>query len=222
MHRIFKDRREAGQVLAERLAHLRGTRALVLALPRGGVPVGAEVARALHAPLDTLVVRKLGAKGNPEYGIGAIAPETVIIDDVRVADAGMSSEDVRRVAASERAELERRVRAYRSGSFSQDVSPDTVVIVDDGVATGVSARAAVESARKMYPNAHIAFTAPVGSQESANMLRAIADDVLILETPMDFSSVGEWYESFPQTSDEEVLRSLLEAARAASPPASRS
>src|SRR3989338_8265780 len=151
MTRIYTDRAEAGCALVQVLKKYAPNRTLVLALPRGGVPVGYEIARALHAPLDTLVVRKIGAPFNPEYAVGALAPnEVLVFDDDSIRASGASHASVEGVVGKEREELRRRIDVYRSGQFSVGFAPNTVIIVDDGIATGMSARAALRAARIRY------------------------------------------------------------------------
>jgi putative phosphoribosyl transferase len=210
---VFADRTDAGEKLGEVLAERSYARPLVLALPRGGVVVGLEVARALRCPLDTLVVRKVGAPLNPEWAVGAVAPHgAVYIDDEALSDAHISRASVEGVIAAEQKELQRRVDAYRSGSYSVGFIPKTVIVVDDGVATGMSARAALAAARSRYSAAHIVFAAPVSLGRSEKALKRDADEVVVLEKPSGIYAVGRAYERFPQTSDEEV-RKCLRAAK---------
>ncbi|HEX5502077.1 MAG TPA: phosphoribosyltransferase family protein [Thermomicrobiales bacterium] len=210
----FSDRQDAGQQLAARLAPYRDDHPIVLALPRGGVPVGYEIARALGAPLDVLVARKLGAPHQPEFGIGAIAPGGVRLLDRPVVEAlGIPPAEIERIAAAEAAEMERREREFRDGRPPLDLAGRVVIVVDDGLATGVTARAAVAAVRARRP-ARIVLAAPVCSPEAARALGAEADDVLCLATPPDFRAVGLWYEDFEQTSDAEVVDLLRRARRA--------
>ena len=205
--RIFADRREAGKALALALRAFKGKKVLVLALPRGGVGVGYEIALALECPLDTIVARKVGAPGNPEYAVGAIAP-----GGIRVVDTWMDVEDIVR---DETREMERRIEKYKSGSYAGAIKPDVAIVVDDGVATGKTAEAALRSARASYPNAKIVFAAPVGASDSIRKLQPECDEIVVLEAPLDFGAVGEWYASFPQVSDEEVIGYLEKARRIA-------
>jgi putative phosphoribosyl transferase len=208
----FRDRTEAGRVLAAALAPYAGRpNLLVLALPRGGVPVAFEVARALHAPLDVMVVRKLGVPGHEELAMGAIASGgiRVISDDV-VRALGISDRMIATVAASEEAELERRERRYRAGRPAAEVAGRTVILVDDGLATGASMRAAVAALRAQHPERLVAAV-PIGSPETCDDLRREADDVVCARTPEPFHAVGIWYEDFTQTTDEEV-HGLLQSA----------
>lgn len=205
----FRDRRQAGQVLAQRLLHWRDRPGLlVLALPRGGVPVGDEVARALDAPLDVLVVRKLGAPWHPEFAIGALASGGVRVLQPE-ADT-LSNADLERVVRREQAELERRERLYRGERPPTSVIGRSVVLVDDGLATGATMQAAAEAVRVQKPAA-LCVAVPVGAADSCRTLAEVADEVVCAETPEPFRAVSLWYRDFPQTSDEEV-RSLLAAA----------
>ena len=208
----FRDRSHAGQVLARLLEHLRERPGLqVLALPRGGVAVGFEVAHALQAPLDVFVVRKLGYPGHEEYAMGAIATGGVQV--LNPDTASMAPEVVAAVAARERIELERRERLYRGEHRLPDLRGRKVVVVDDGLATGSTMRAAVQAIRQQQP-AHICVAVPVGACETVERLRADADEVICAATPAAFRAVGLAYDDFPQASDAEV-RTLLEASRLA-------
>jgi putative phosphoribosyl transferase len=210
---LFKDRNEAGRRLAERLMTYRGDDPIVLALPRGGVVVGYEVASALGAPLDVVVARKLGAPGQPELGIGAIAPGGVwVINEPLVGLLGLSETDIGQVASKEEVEMERRLRKYRGAARTMpDVRGRTVILVDDGLATGVTALAAIRALRKVKP-ARIVFAAPVCAPDTAEALRSDVDEVVCAATPSDFMAVGVWYDHFEQVTDEEVV-GLLERAR---------
>ena len=207
--RVFRDRAEAGRILARGLAEYAGREdVLVLGLPRGGVPVAAEVARVLGAPLDVLVVRKLGAPGQEELAIGAIGEGGVrVLNERLVQDLGLSREVIERIAADEERELKRRVAAYRGGQAALEVDGKTVIVVDDGVATGATMRAGLQNLRALGA-ARIIAAAPVGAADSVAALEEDADEVVVLETPAWFSAVGQWYEDFGQTTDEEV-RALL-------------
>jgi putative phosphoribosyl transferase len=210
--RRFRDRREAGRALAARLEHLRSQHPVVLALPRGGVPVGFEVARALHAPLDVMVVRKLGVPFQPELGMGAIGEGGVRVLDphiVRVARVG--ERDIEAIEARERAELERRVRTYRGARAMTPVRGRPVIVVDDGIATGGTARAAVQIARSLGASS-VVVAVPVAPPDSVRELAEVADAVVVVHSPTPFFAIGEWYEQFTQTSDDEVRALLDEAA----------
>ena len=209
---VFSDRAEAGDVLAARLSHLAGRPdLLVLALPRGGVPVGARVARALRAPLDVFVVRKLGVPGHEELAMGAIAGGGVRVRNQEVTSRlGLDDAVIDRVAEAEELELARRERSYRADRPAPDLAGKVVVLVDDGLATGSTMRAAVAAARAAGP-ARIVVAVPTAPASTCERLRHEADEVVCASTPRPFRAVGYSYRSFPQTSDEEV-RELLRAA----------
>jgi len=205
---LFTDRTDAGRRLAVALRHLERRDPLVLGLPRGGVPVAYEVAQALRAPLDVIVVRKLGVPYHPELGFGAIGEGGVrVISDEIVRHAGVREKDVVAVERAEEAELARRARAYREGRPRLPLKGRTVVVVDDGVATGATARAACQVVRAQGA-AQVVLAVPVASPDAAARLREDVDEVVCLSTPNLFSAVGEWYRDFSQTSDQEVV-SLL-------------
>jgi predicted phosphoribosyltransferase len=203
----FRDRAEAGKLLGEEVARrLRGKTAdaVVLALPRGGVPVGFEVARALGAPLDVFIVRKLGMPGHEELAMGAIASGGVRVLNREVLDMMPVPERIiDAVAEREQRELERREREYRGARPPLDVAGKTVVVVDDGLATGSTMRAAVRALRRMKPRS-IIVAVPVGARETCAEFRTEVDDVVCLRTPDPFQAVGLWYDDFEQTTDEEV------------------
>jgi putative phosphoribosyl transferase len=214
---VFRDRVEAGDVLAAWLAHYAGRpEVLVLALPRGGVPVAARVAEAIGAPLDVFVVRKLGVPGHEELAMGAIASGGVLVrNEEVVGKLGLGEDTLRRVAEAERRELARRERRYREDRPAPDLAGRVVILVDDGLATGSTMRAAVEAARRLGP-ARVVVAVPTAPASTCQRLREVADEVVCAITPRPFRAVGNSYRSFPQTSDEEV-RSLLEAAWAPDP-----
>jgi putative phosphoribosyl transferase len=207
----FLDRADAGRKLAGALERFRSRSPVVLALPRGGVPVGLEVARALGAPLDVIDARKLGAPGQEELAVGAIAPGAVYVDRLLVRRLGVSAAYLEQIATAEGRELERRERLYRSGRPPLDVEGRVVILVDDGLATGATARAAVASLRQRRP-VHVTLAVPVGAPETIARLREVADDLVCLETPPDFRAVSLAYRDFSPTSDAEVV-SCLAAAR---------
>jgi len=211
---IFTDRKDAGRRLAMRLRGMRlESPALLLALPRGGVPVAAEVADALGLPFDVLIVRKLGVPGHEEYAMGAIASGGVMVLDHRVlAQLGISLDAVERVVEREARELERRERMFRGDRPLPQVDGATVILVDDGVATGSTMSAAVELLRKRNAG-RVVIAVPVAAADSARRLRGEADEVITLMEPVDLGAVGRWYQDFGQTGDEEV-RCLLEASPA--------
>jgi putative phosphoribosyl transferase len=199
--RGFLDRVDGGRRLGAELGHLRGRDIVVLGLPRGGVPVAAEVAAALSAPLDVIVVRKLGHPHHPEYAVGAIGEEgaRVLTPGAKTID----SHDLMRVAAKETAELDRRVRLLRGARPAEPLRGRTAVIVDDGIATGATAAAACQVARHRGAAA-VVLAAPVGAADAVADLKHVADDVVVVLAPPDFSAVGLWYEDFTPTSDSEV------------------
>jgi predicted phosphoribosyltransferase len=206
----FHDRRDAGRFLARKLLALYAGRpdVLVLALPRGGVPVGYEVARALQAPLDVFLVRKLGMPGHEEYALGAIASGGVRVLNEKAANAlGIPQSVIDAVTGREERELERRSRAYRGGRAPPDVRGRTVILVDDGLATGASMQAAVQALRRRGP-ARIVVAVPAAPRETCKELRKSADEVICAIAPEFLRAVGYWYEDFSKTSDEEVRRLL--------------
>ena len=204
----FLDRTDAGRRLAQRTLHLRGENVVVLGLPRGGVPVAAEVARALRAPLDVIVVRKLGVPVQPELGMGAIGEGGVrIINPEVVAIAHVTDAEIAAVERRERAELERRARRFRGERRRAPLTGRTVVIVDDGVATGATAAAACAVARRAGA-AWVVLATPVAPPDVVRRLQAEADEVVAVLTPSLFRAVGQWYEDFTPTPDEDVTRLL--------------
>ena len=211
----FRNRREAGRKLAEKLAaYANRPDVLVLALPRGGVPVAYEVARALGAPLDVFVVRKLGVPGYEELAMGAIATgEVRVLNDDLVVRLGIPEYLIDAVTAREQEELKRRERLYRGGRPVPDVRDRTVILVDDGLATGSTMLAAVRALRQLQP-ARIVVAVPVAAADTCRALRAEADEVVCAVTPEPFHAVGLWYEDFTQTTDEEVRDLLTRAAPA--------
>jgi putative phosphoribosyl transferase len=214
----FLDRSDAGRRLANRTLHLRGEDVVVLALPRGGVPVAAEVARALGAPLDVIVVRKLGVPVQPELGMGAIGEGDVrIINPEVVAITHVTDAEIAAVERRERAELDRRAQRFRGDRPRTPLAGRTAVIIDDGIATGSTARAACQVARAQGA-ARVVLAVPVAPPSACAALAADADEVICLETPGHFLAIGEWYQDFSQTSDREVV-SLLQRAAAEPGPA---
>ncbi|GGY90041.1 phosphoribosyltransferase [Streptomyces avidinii] len=208
----FHDRRHAGQELAARLLEwaaagdLNDT--LVLALPRGGVPVAAPVALALKAPVDVLVARKIGLPGRPEVGIGAIAGDDPPLFDEQVLEMlGLSEDRLGADVARERLELHRREAIYRDGRPAPSVTGRTVILVDDGLATGVTARAALHHLRRQDPG-RLILAVPVGSAGTADLMREEADEIICLHEPTDFHAVGQWYDDFDQVSDDAVIATL--------------
>lgn len=207
---LFADRTDAGRRLALPLQRHRVEHPLVLGLPRGGVVVGYEIAVALGCDLDVLVVRKLGVPGAEEFALGAIAPGAVLVNPDLVTQLGISERDLERIVTREAQELARRERAYRGNRPPLHAEGRTVILVDDGLATGASAQAAIESIRRHRPR-WIIFAAPVCSADGAEALRPIVDEVVCLECPADFQAVGLWYRDFAPTSDAEVIRCLRQA-----------
>lgn len=209
---VFKDRAAAGRRLAESLQEFRDENPILLALPRGGVPVGYEVARALNAPLDVMIARKLGAPGQPELGIGAIAPGGVrVLNEEAIDMLGIREAEIEAIAAEEERELARRLRRFRGDRPPPALRGRTVILVDDGLATGVTAKAAIRAIRKEEPR-RIIFAVPVCASDTARSLSEEVDALVCLEAPPSFGAVGLWYQNFEQTSDEEVLE-WLERAR---------
>lgn len=218
----FRDRIEAGQRLSEAVADLDLDRPVVLGLPRGGVPVAREVARRLDAPLDVVVVRKVGAPRNPEYALGALGEGDVeVLDADAMRQLGVSRSDLEDTIAAERTELERRLHRYRGDRRGVDVEDRTVVLVDDGIATGRTAAAAAQVLRARGAN-RVVLAVPVGPPQAVATMRELFDDVLILLTPTGFMAVGAWYDVFDQTTDDEVVRQLEEHGRTVESRAPRS
>ncbi len=211
---LYRDRRHAGQVLAARLVPtLERADAIVLALPRGGVPVAFEVARALDAPLDLFLVRKLGVPGHEELAMGAIASGGVrVLNHDVVAHLRLGDATIDEVAAREETELQRREDAYRGDRPAALLHGRTVVLVDDGLATGSTMKAAVEAVRLRAP-ARVVVAVPVAATATCAELRRLADDVVCAATPEPFWAVGQWYDDFTQTTDDEVRDLLARAAR---------
>jgi putative phosphoribosyl transferase len=214
MNRPFADRMEAGRVLAELLATYTGrSDVIVLALPRGGVPVAFEVACALEAPLDVFLVRKLGAPGQEELAMGAIASgDVVVMNDDVVQALKIPREVVETEVASERIELARREAMYRGGRPPRDVRGKTVILVDDGLATGSTMKAAVAALRRQEP-ARIVAAVPIGAKSTCAEVQRIADECICAVTPDHFRAVGFWYDDFKQTDDEEVCHLLAQSAQ---------
>ncbi|WP_324992576.1 phosphoribosyltransferase [Hyalangium sp.] len=209
----FRDREEAGRLLAERLREYAGEAPVVLALPRGGVSVGYEVARALDAPLDVMMVRKLGVPWHPELGMGALAEGgAVYLNREVLTAADLGDEELQKVIAEETRELERRVRRYRGGQPLPDVKVRTVILVDDGLATGGTARAAVRALRG-FGARRIILAVPVAAAQTAEQLRDEVDVLVSVQEPDNLWAIGTWYDDFHQMSDEEVLILLDQARR---------
>lgn len=211
----FRDRTEAGQLLASRLvAYAQRADVLVLALPRGGVPVAFEIARALHTPLDVVIVRKLGVPGHSELALGAIASGgTRVVNEEVVQILRIPETVISQVTAREQREMERRERLYRGERSAYEVRGRTVILVDDGMATGASMRAAVTAVRQRQP-ARIVIAVPVAAPATCEELEALVDELVCVSKPEAFLAVGLWYEHFTQTTDEEVHDLLAQAAEA--------
>jgi len=205
--RPFADRRGAGRRLALRLEGSSGERPIVFGMARGGVPVAAVVAEVLGAPLDALVVRKIGAPRQPEFAVGAIARGVVRFDEVTIERLGISRLTIAESVAREQVELERRERRYRAGRPELVLEGRVVILVDDGLATGLSALAGLEALRARRPS-RLVFAAPVCAPESVSVVRQVAAEVVCVLAPSNFETVGQWYDDFSPTSDEEVVELL--------------
>ena len=210
---LFADRTDAGRRLADALLFLKGRPdLLILGVPRGGVVVGAEIARALQAPLDVVIARKIGAPGNPELAIGAVAADgTTVLDESLVAQLGVSQDYIEMTTERERAEIERRLRAYRGDRPPPEVTGKTAVVADDGVATGATTLAAIRSLRKQEPR-ELILAVPVGPPDTVEMLSREVDRAVVLSTPEPFWAVGAFYRRFEQTTDQQVVDLLRETA----------
>jgi putative phosphoribosyl transferase len=209
---IFRDRQEAGRLLAEKLSFLKGQKnLLVLAIPRGGVVVGSEVAKALGAPLDVYITRKIGAPYNPELAIGAIASDgTLILDRSLASRLGASQEYIEAQSAREREEIERRMRRYRGDRPSPDLKGKRVILVDDGIATGATIEATIDALQKTGLE-ELILAVPVGPRDTIGRLESKVDRLICLHSPEIFWAVGSFYMAFGQTTDEEVI-ALLEGS----------
>lgn len=211
----LKDRTEAGQLLARHLAESSWTEPIVLGLARGGVEVAVPVARALEATLDVAVARKIGAPSHPEVGVGAVtAHGPAVYDRTTLRRLGLTEADLEPAAERERAEARRRLGSYRSEPSGPDVAGRDVIVVDDGVATGVTARAAVRDLR-WYQPARVVLAAPICAPGAKRFLASDADDMMCLHMPTELVAIGRWYGSFPQLDDDDVRAHLAQAARAA-------
>lgn len=214
----FADRHEAGRRLAEALLGSLSEHPVVLGLPRGGVPVAAEIASALRAPLDVLVVRKLGCPWQPELGVGAIGEAGIrVVNEPLVELLGISEGQLDEVAGREAEELARRIRRFRGDRPPVAVQGRTVILVDDGLATGFTARAGIEVLRRRGAR-RIILAVPVAPRETLEEMRTLADEVVALDTPVHFFAIGEFYADFAQTSDEEVVDLMARGAPAIPPP----
>src|SRR5919108_4476633 len=203
----FRDRIDAGRRLADALVHLEGEEVVVLGVPRGGVEVAAEVAQVRGWPLDIVIPRKIGAPSNPELGLGAIAPGVRVLDDRMIRSLQVSEAYLEKEIAAQEEEIRRRTEAYRGGRAPVPVAGTVAVVVDDGVATGGTAAAALRWARAAG-GSRVVLAVPVAPREAVARLSKEADEVVTLATPEPFFAVGQWYEQFPQTADDEVVQLL--------------
>lgn len=205
---VFQDRKDAGQKLAKVLSHYAVEKPIILGMPRGGVVVASEIAKALNAPLDIIVSRKIGAPLQPEYAIGAIAEGDVqIFNSEAISSLGINEVELQALVAREKKEMERRIKLYRGNKPMLDLKDKVVIIVDDGVATGQTALVSIRSVRKMQPR-KIIFACGVCARDALIMLKQEADVVVCLSQPVIFYAVGEWYKNFAQTEDAEVIKLL--------------
>jgi predicted phosphoribosyltransferase len=201
---IFKDRKDAGKKLAVKLKKYKKENVLILALPRGGVPVGYEIANFLHTPLDVLVVRKIGAPHNPELAIGAIASGGIwFLDKLTIQRLHITPEEIEKIAKEEIIEVIRRQKEYRDDLPPPKITGKIIILVDDGIATGATTRAAIRAIQKQRPM-KLVLAVPVCSAEVAKELKPLVDEFICLETPVYFEAVGAHYQNFPQVTDEEV------------------
>lgn len=206
--RIFQDRGDAGKQLAKQLLKFAAQEPIVIALPRGGVPIGHNIAQLLHSQLNVLIVRKIGLPKRPEFGIGAIAEkDTHFFDEKTLAELGLSVSDLQEVVNEKKKELRERTDLYRKIMKFPDIKNKVVILVDDGLATGVSAKTAIKAVKKLKPS-KIIFASPICALDSEQEIKNLVDEVLCLATPSRFASVGEWYQHFDQVTDEEVLNIL--------------
>jgi len=211
-HMIFRDRNDAGRRLAESLRNFAGPQTVVIGLPRGGVFVASEESAAIGAPLDVLVVRKLGAPGQPELGIGAIGEDDIeVLNPDLIGMLGITQAELDAVREAERAELRRREARYRRGNPPLPVAGKTVLLIDDGLATGITAKAAARVLRARGAG-RIVLAVPVGAPDTVHDLRGEVDEIVCLEVPRWFRAVGQWYEDFRQTTDAQVVECLDGAA----------
>lgn len=213
---MFHDRLDAARQLAAVLAHHRGSRPLVLAIPRGAVPMAAHLAQALGGELDIVLVRKLPAPFSDEYAVGAVDESGWVYVAPHAAAAGADADHLARVRREQLAEIARRRAAYTPGRAAAPVQGRTVIVVDDGLATGATMLAALHAVRQRAP-AHLVCAVPVGSRESLALVRPAADELVCLRTPADFQAVGQFYAHFPQVEDAEVVRALRDAPAPAAP-----
>lgn len=212
---LYRDRQDAGQRLAAELVRYKDERPVVLALPRGGVPIGFEIAQRLHAPLDVMLVRKIGAPGMTELAIGAIVDGGQLdkfIDEQLVAELGVPQDYLDREIERQAAEIERRRKLYFRGRARVALEQRTAIVVDDGIATGATMRIALRAARRQHP-ARLVLAVPVAPERTVDAFCKEADDIVCLATPRGFMAIGQYYDDFRQTEDEEVIRLLDRAAK---------
>lgn len=209
---IFDDRIDAGKKLVEKLEEYRGPDTIVLAIPRGGVVLGYEVAKALGAPLDVIVPRKIGAPGQPEYAIGAIGDDQVVLDELAISQMHVPRQYLDEEIERQKAEIKRRMRLYRDDRPFPDLRGKTVILVDDGMATGSTTIAAARAVRERNPG-KLVLAVPVAPPDTVEKLRPEVDEIVVLQTPEPFYAVGSWYANFEQTTDEEVIELLSRASR---------
>jgi putative phosphoribosyl transferase len=210
---MFRDRIEVGKLLARRISALKVSNPIVLAIPRGGVPVAKEIALALHVPLDLVITRKIGAPGQPEFAIGAVTQDgNAIVDEETVNMFGISREYIQEERTRQMHEIQERMRKYRGSKPYPNLEGKTVVIVDDGIATGNTMIAAIESLRRQKPSSIIIATG-VAPKETVAKLSKVADRVICLDSPEPFYAIGQFYENFDQVEDEEVVQTLSEVDR---------
>lgn len=211
---IFRDRKQAGGQLAQKLVKFKGKETIVLAIPRGGLVVGAEVARVLSCPLDVITTRKIGAPGNPEFAIGALGPnDQIFLDQEVIARYKIPKEYLNAEIGHQGLEMERRERVYREGKPPLDFKDKVVILVDDGIATGADVRVAVKSVKCQRPKKLI-LAVPVGPKETIEALKKEVDELVCLVTPEMFYAVGQFYQEFGQTTDEEVMEILRKNSKA--------
>lgn len=202
---VFENRQEAGKKLGSELLKFRDQNPFVLAMPRGGVPIGVEVAEILHAPLEVIIVRKIGLSGNREFGIGAIAEGDIkVLDNATLEALGIDDEELADTIELEEQELKRRVQIYRNGKQLPNLTGKTAILVDDGMATGITAKAAIKAVKKLTPKKIILAT-PVCALDTVESLKNLVDEAICLAAPFEFSAVGLWYRNFTQVSDQEVI-----------------
>lgn len=202
--RFFQNRSEAGYKLAQKLTQYAREHPIILALPRGGVPVGYEIAQVLKAPLEILIVRKVGLPWNPELGVGAVAPGVKILDEDMLSQLGLRASEIEAIIKEEQEEVKRRQSLYHQHEDLEKITGKTVILVDDGIATGVTVRAALQAIKKLKPK-KLVLAIPVGAADVIQKLNLLVDDLVCLEIPSFFQAVGAFYENFSQVSDQEVL-----------------